>query len=250
VLHSCILLHKPLDLRLCVGAKATHELLLRCMRDPKGSRALDMTEWEKLKRACARFAALMRVLTVAVPTMEGSVPDALGSWRPQLVAVREPKVNDVIRVGPEEERELLTCWLVQAQRQKFLLWLRDSCLLLCAAHPTELQAVVVKASYGFNRLNDAEFAKANLPREQADRERCLLLTVRPTVERLEVSAVGKQVAISTLVTEEMLKVFIAFESEDKAAAGLEHVRRAHAAFKERQRVSLERVLLNARELSE
>jgi hypothetical protein len=62
--------------------------------------------------------------------------------------------------------------------------------------------------------------------------------------------VGKHAAISTLVNDEMLRTPIAFETEDKAAAALEHIRRSHAAFKERQKVSLEKVLLTASDLSE
>lgn len=250
VLQNCIDLHRPLDLRACLRAKATLEMLLQCMQDPKGPMSRDMNEWEKLKRSCWRFAALMRVLSVAVPTMQGGRQYAPGTWVPQLVVVREPKVLDELPVGAEEEKELWPCWSVQAQRQKYRLWIRDSCVLLCVAHPSELQKVIVKHSYGLNRLNEAEFAKAMLPREQVDRDRCLLLTVRPTVERLGAAAVGKHAAISTLVNDEMLRTPIAFETEDKAAAALEHIRRSHAAFKERQKVSLEKVLLTASDLSE
>jgi hypothetical protein len=208
-----------------------------------------MNEWEKLKRACCRFAALMRVLSVAVPTMDGTSPGCPGAWKPQLVVVREAKLGEVITLTAEDRPQLFRCWLVEAQRREFYMWVRDSCVLLCAPHPSELQAVVVKYCYGFNRLNDAEFAKAMLPKEQTDRERCLLLTVRPTVDRIDAAAVGN-VAISAVVNDLMIRTFVAFESDEKASAALQLVRSSHAFFKERQKASLEKVLRDAVDLSE
>lgn len=249
VLQSCLDDHKPLDLWTRLGDKATHEMLLQCSGDANPHKARDMNEWEKLKRSCWRFAAIMRVLVVAVPSMNCLQQSGPGLWKPQLVVVREPKVKDVIVVGPEEEKELLACCIMKAQEpQRFRMWIRDNCILLCTPHPSELQRVCVKSCYGLNRLNEAGFA--NLPREHPDRDRCLLLTVRPSVQHLEAAAVGKHAAISTLVSDEMQRVEVVFESEDKAASALELLRKNHVFFKEKQKVSLEKVLLIACDLSE
>ncbi len=261
VLQSCLDLHEPLDMWRCLGAKTTHEMMLQCTaatpntstlfidliwltgtRDPNGARSRDMNEWEKLKRSCLRFAAIMRVLKVAVPEMKGLQLQ-------QLVSVREPKVKDALFVGPDEEKELLSCSIVKGQEpQRFRLWFRDNCILFCVAHPSELQRVLVRASYGLNRLSEAGFA--NLPRDHPDRDRCLLLSVRPTVQHLEAAAFGKHAAISTLVTDEMQRIEIVFDSADRASVALELVRKKHAYFKEQQRVSLEKVLLNTCDLFE
>ncbi len=244
VLQSCVDHYEPLDLWKCVNAKATHERLLQCAQDPTGRRQpRDMNEWEKLKRYCCRYAALMRVLA----SMQGSQQGAASVWSPQLVVVRETKLKDNLVVGAEDEKKLLACEIMKGQEaESRYLWIHQNCIVLGTPHPSEMQRMIVRASYGLNRLKDAQF----LPREHPDRSRCLLLTVRPTVQHLESVAEGKHAAISALVSESLIHVEVFFKSEDRAVTALELVLKSHTAFREQQKFALERALLSVYDLSE